>query len=1085
MEIQSLTTQSLIEAAGNARLPSIINIKGDVIDDQSILQTMEYSVYDYTQKVPNFAKELHNKKVRLTILNDIVNILDRFDFIIKPYYKRLWEIFILNITDEVEIKQVLSKIMEKIVNKKIKTFVESNIRSSGKITSIIKTLLNISQTFVSIFTPDTLSKAEQIAYDNTIRLNERYTSFLDTFIEMINYNESPDLNISRFFNSVRKITEPRIRNQYYNMFLFNLISNLTMKVGKILKPISNPVIQSIFVQVYLYLINYEIIKTVDSLILSYIKSSPINWFTYQVTQLTDKLYPNWNFNVKGFVLDDWQKNTIRKIDEKKNILLSLPTSAGKTIISTYTIRKYKKVCYIVPSEALAYQLTGIILASLIDIEKKGEESRNVRQETASLQYQKYVDRNDDIIISTPKELYELLSTNKINSQFDYIIIDEFHNINSDIGHYIEYVLKFAGFYRIPVICLSATIPNYTNVLNWLESIVVGEVYGVYEIKRFFNQKRFVIKKEDSIKLIPINVLENIDTNTLRSDEFTHIGLYPKDIYNLYEKLSDFPRKDESLETVVKLDDMFKLEQDIFKHLKSLSDDKLNNIIQYNLDKIQTDSLSIFELYKVMKICKNTHKTPMLIFQMNTEKCMDIYHNILTMLKEYQSIVYPNLYEDQNVIQKFYDTYTLLSEKIELGTKGNLEQAQEKIKIELFSNPAGTRAQLIECYDNFIKTKINDDILDRFNKNYGAYLTKEEIIELRTKHKTRQLNIYTDYDRLYLSNIYQPHEDCKLTDSSITYNDMRKIKHRLQSEITRNVLINGGHKKSIPKINYSHPFMIGIEFGILCYTEAVDPAIQRVTQQLINTGNPFITFSDKSLAVGVNYPIKTVMLLGGLKDEPLEDIDNTLAHQAIGRAGRRGLDAEGFIIYSGININNILVHKYKHVGRNNIELMKSILDDKNTNSDLMNYMLHEIRPKVEHDLLKIDKYVDIDKLALMQYFNMNEDTSLDINIGEENDKDVDDKNVDYEDDNIIKFQKLSNSSEANLILENIKENIRKQVERNMRKNIMFIEEEKDTVKENKINVKELHISHELPELDSWEDYVDLPNTNNVDNADNFM
>jgi hypothetical protein len=130
--------------------------------------------------------------------------------------------FILNITDEVEIKQVLSKIMEKIVNKKIKTFVESNIRSSGKITSIIKTLLNISQTFVSIFTPDTLSKAEQIAYDNTIRLNERYTSFLDTFIEMINYNESPDLNISRFFNSVRKITEPRIRNQYYNMFYNHL-----------------------------------------------------------------------------------------------------------------------------------------------------------------------------------------------------------------------------------------------------------------------------------------------------------------------------------------------------------------------------------------------------------------------------------------------------------------------------------------------------------------------------------------------------------------------------------------------------------------------------------------------------------------------------------------------------------------------------------------------------------------------------------------------------------------------------------------------------------------------------------------------
>ena len=220
-----------------------------------------------------------------------------------------------------------------------------------------------------------------------------------------------------------------------------------------------------------------------------------------------------------------------------------------------------------------------------------------------------------------------------------------------------------------------------------------------------------------------------------------------------------------------------------------------------------------------------------------------------------------------------------------------------------------------------------------------------------------------------------------------------------------------------------------------------------------------------------------MLLGGLKDEPLEDIDNTLAHQAIGRAGRRGLDAEGFIIYSGININTILIHKYKHVGRNNIELMKSILNDKNTNSDFMNYVVNEVRPNIEHELLKTEKYIDIDKLALMQYFNMNEDTSIDINIGDENDKDNE-----YEDDNVIKFQNLSSSSEANVILENIKENIRKQVDRNMRKNIVFIEEEKDISKEKKNIVKEIRVQEELPELDSWEDYVDLHNANN---ADNFM
>ena len=1076
MEVQSLITQSLLESAGQGRLPPIINIKTEVLDETQIMFTMEFAVYEHIKKIVNFSKLLHDKNAKTKILKDIVDVINRFDFTIKSSFIRLWEIYILNTNQETETKEIISKITEKILNKKVINFIENNIRSATKLTAIIKIILNISQDFEPLFKKQSnesnLTKAEQIAHDNIIRMNEKYTSFLDTFMDVINYAESAELNISRFFNNVRKISDARIRNQYYNMFLVNNISNMIVKVGKTMRPIANPVIESIFVQVYLYFLNTETITTVDSQITEYIKLKGIDWFSYQVLQLTDILYPNWNFKVKGFVLDTWQKDAILKIDDKKNILLSLPTSAGKTIISTYTIRKYKKVCYIVPSEALAYQLTGIILASLIDIEKKGEQPRNVRQETASLQYQKYVDRHDDIIIGTPKEFYELLRDKKINPQFDYVIIDEFHNINSNVGHYIEYILKFAGYYKIPVICLSATIPNYDFVLNWLQNILIDEVFGVYEIKRFYNQKRYVIKKNESIKLLPINVLENMNIETIRSDEFTHIGLYPKEIYELYKKLTDIPRKDETKQTIVKLDHMFQLEQDIFKYLKSLSDEKLGNIIQDN--SISTDSLTIFELYKVLKICKDTHKTPMLIFKMDSQKCIDIYHKMLSMLKEYQSIVYPGLYNDQEVIQKFYDTCELLNAKIDLGKKGNIELAQEKIKIEMFNNPAGTKAQLIECYDNLIKTKIDDTIVSRFNNEYGANLTHEEIIGLRTKHKMHQLSIFVDHDRLYLSNRFQPHADCKLTDTSITYNDMRKIKRRIQAELTRNALITGKNTNSIPKLNYEHPFLVGVEYGILCYNELLDPAFQRGTQQLINTGHAFITFSDRSLAVGINYPIKTVMLLGGLKGEPIEDIDNTLAHQAIGRAGRRGLDSEGFIIYSGVNINNILIHKYKHIIRNNIELMKSLLN--NETFGFKNYILNEVRPDIEEDIWKADKYVDIDYLARMQFINMNQNVKLDkdnkIIENTEIDGEIDDDELNT---NLINKYK---SIDSEKILNEIKENIRKQIERHMFKDDVIIPDNTMDVSEN-TNITVTTIKEKsMPsvELASWEDYIDFHENN---------
>jgi hypothetical protein len=111
----------------------------------------------------------------------------------------------------------------------------------------IKTILNISQSFEPLFkkqsSESSLTKAEQIAYDNIIRMNEKYTSFLDTFIEVINYTENAELNISRFFNNVRKISDARIRNQYYNMFLLNNIANMTVKVGKTIRPISNNIIE--------------------------------------------------------------------------------------------------------------------------------------------------------------------------------------------------------------------------------------------------------------------------------------------------------------------------------------------------------------------------------------------------------------------------------------------------------------------------------------------------------------------------------------------------------------------------------------------------------------------------------------------------------------------------------------------------------------------------------------------------------------------------------------------------------------------------------------------------------------------------
>jgi hypothetical protein len=97
-----------------------------------------------------------------------------------------------------------------------------------------------------------------------------------------------------------------------------------------------------------------------------------------------------------------------------------------------------------------------------------------------------------------------------------------------------------------------------------------------------------------------------------------------------------------------------------------------------------------------------------------------------------------------------------------------------------------------------------------------------------------------------------------------------------------------------------------------------------------------------LAVGINYPIKTVMLLGGLKGEPLEAIDNALAHQAIGRAGRRGLDIKSVAIYSGVIIEDILIQKYKHILPNNIDVIDAMFKIEDF-ANLKTYLRTNVRP----------------------------------------------------------------------------------------------------------------------------------------------
>jgi hypothetical protein len=238
-------------------------------------------------------------------------------------------------------------------------------------------------------------------------------------------------------------------------------------------------------------------------------------------------------------------------------------------------------------------------------------------------------------------------------------------------------------------------------------------------------------------------------------------------------------------------------------------------------------------------------------------------------------------------------------------------------------------------------------------NYDGCKSKFDIdlyiMKIRKAHVEKEKRYR--YDTIRERSGYTIHSGAKISSHS-DGTVMREIRKQINTELMYQYSLNGPFPKMLDefsefdieenRISYEHPVMIGIECGFLLYNNLINPAMLRICQKLINK-HSLIVLSDHSLAMGINYPIKTVMLFGALKGEPIEEIDNTLAHQAMGRAGRRGHDSEGIVIYSGVKITNILTPQYRPLTRNDPDQMESILTKES--SEFKFFVKHEIRPVV--------------------------------------------------------------------------------------------------------------------------------------------
>ncbi|KAM0540338.1 hypothetical protein ACHAO7_011274 [Fusarium culmorum] len=197
-----------------------------------------------------------------------------------------------------------------------------------------------------------------------------------------------------------------------------------------------------------------------------------------------------------FEPDAWQRDVLDCIDANKSVLVVAPTSAGKTFISFYAMKKVLEesddgvLVYVAPTKALVNQIAAEIEARF---------SKSYRQQSGksiwAVHTRDYRINNPSqcqILVTVPHMLQIMLlsptnavGTNAWSRRVKRIIFDEVHCIGqADDGVVWEQLLLLAP---CPIIALSATVGNPNELKDWL---AMSQAQKGYDMKMVVHGVRY-------------------------------------------------------------------------------------------------------------------------------------------------------------------------------------------------------------------------------------------------------------------------------------------------------------------------------------------------------------------------------------------------------------------------------------------------------------------------------------------------------------------------------------------------------------------------------------------------------------------
>jgi ATP-dependent RNA helicase DDX60 len=652
--------------------------------------------------------------------------------------------------------------------------------------------------------------------------------------------------------------------------------------------------------------------------------------------MSDRLPPLSPFT-SDFRLDPWQKRVLKLIDARKSVVISAPTSSGKTVISTYVatlgrlinkptaaavatnrpappanpngeeaeeevegdedeintnVSNKDRVLFVVPTEPLVWQVAAHFARHILN--------GNVALVTDQLIYSPHPTLKEPpaVVVGTPRALetamtkirgkasflekQHLVDRAQMVGGFDHygwVVYDEIHVLDGEDGEALQRLIRLM---KCNFLALSATVGNAEELRSWMEK-VRGEHLNVEVV----NAPRPAPGPESTMGDGTISTRETVEQSidrAEREDANRLVKLQTHDVRFLNIQRHIWTKSATSNAFELKL--LHPLSAITLKFLQGAG------FKTAGLPMTPRDS---YVLYEAMKAHYPTDAIadldPHRVF--STDESARI---TLSQAKDYEDLLKERLEGLAKThvpeTQSLLDAYHLedLTPEFDICEMSLNLKRQNMLPCLVFHLNVFELIHLFRELLSGVERRQKET-----HPNY--YLTlQQKAASKKAQQESLQRDMKSSKDLEEAQREGVIEDSIEVVDFTAPHPDFvfcpgAPISSREFEDICKEVKQRDHFEGDFSK----HALMRALRRGIGIYINdhhftAYRVAIMRLAMQ----GKLGLVLSDASLAYGVNMPFRSCVFCGEMGGK----LDTILAQQMAGRSGRRGLDTQGHLIYAG-------------------------------------------------------------------------------------------------------------------------------------------------------------------------------------------